>query len=107
MVFLWFSYGFPMLSVCLPGRVRYGESTSRIAAGGYAMMPGQKARKKRTRTAPAAAPAAPSPESTAEEAPAGLEMQAPGGYLPLPQAGFVPQAFQYSQVSGKGKNGDV
>lgn len=65
-----------------------------IAAGGYAMMPGQKARKKRTRTAPAA-PAAPSPESTAEEAPA-LEMQAPGAYL-LPQAGFVPQAFQYSQ----------
>ena len=104
--------GFPMLSVNVdqagwPGMVKPLPSSRplvpRVAAGGYAMMPGQKARKKRTRTAPAA-PAAPSPESTAEEAPA-LEMQAPGDYL-LPQAGFVPQAFQYSQVSGKGKNGD-
>ena len=65
-------------------------------------MPGEKARKKRT-----AKPApAPSPETTeaAEEAPAagGLEMQPPPGYLPVPQAGFVPQTFQYSQV-GSGK----
>lgn len=69
-----------------------------IAGGGYAMMPGKKSRKKRT-AKPSAPAAAASPETTeAEEAPTeAVEMQAPQGYLPLPQAGFVPQAFQYSQ----------
>ena len=78
----------------------------RIAGGGYAMMPGKKSRKKRT-AKPSAPAAAASPETTeAEEAPTeAVEMQAPQGYLPLPQAGFVPQAFQYSQVGMGGEVG--
>ena len=65
-----------------------------IAAGGYAMMPGAKSKKKRAaRPVEAAAVAEEAPEITG----AGLEMQAPSGYLPLPQPAFVPQGFQYSQ----------